>query len=83
MIKVDKETYMKAFKNQKLKPVSSFTDLDGVLPFGYGIPAMDTDWGAEDSDIVIARSEARKKSRLDLEWEYTYYLNNTEYQLTN
>jgi hypothetical protein len=29
MKKVDKETYMEAFKQQELKPISSFSDPDG------------------------------------------------------
>ena len=75
MKKVNKETYMEAFKQQELKPISSFSDPDGVMPFGYGRPAMDTDWGTEDSDEPIARCEMRKESRHDKEWEYTYCLN--------
>lgn len=75
MKKVDRETYIEAFKKQDLKLISSFSDPDGELPFGYGIPAMDTDWGVEDSDKLIARCEMRKESRHDKEWECTYYLN--------
>ena len=74
MKKVTKEEYQQAFDKFKLKPISSFSDMDGILPFGYGIPAMDTDWGIDGQDEPIARCEMRKESRHDTEWVYTFYL---------
>ena len=74
MKKVTKEEYQQAFDKFRLKPISSFSDMDGILPFGYGIPAMDTDWGIEGQDEPIARCEMRKESRHDTEWVYTFYL---------
>ncbi len=58
MNKVDRETYLQAFKKQTLKPISSFSDPDGILSFGYGKPAMDTDWG------TAGREEPIRKSKL-------------------
>jgi hypothetical protein len=75
MKQVTKEEYTEVFRKQKLKPISSFTDIDGVMPFGYGCPAMDTDWGTIESDEPIARLEARKDGVEDKDWNYTYYLN--------
>lgn len=75
MKKVSREIYINEFKKHKLKPISSFSDPDGILPFGYGIPAMDTDWGIEGSEKIIARCEMRKNNSQEENWEYTYYIN--------
>jgi len=74
MKQVTREEYMAFFKGKNLKPISSFSDPDGVLSFGYGCPAMDTDWGTEDEDEPFARCEMRKESRHDNEWIYTYFI---------
>jgi len=74
MKQVTKEEYMDYFKTHKMRPVSSFTDMDGVIPFGYGCPAADTDWAEDGSDKVTARVEMRKESRDDNFWQFTYYL---------
>jgi len=78
MKEITKEEYYNIFKKYHdlgtpLKPVSSFTDIDGVLSFGYGVPAYDTDWGLEDE--IICRCEGRKEHRLDNNWKYTFYEN--------
>ena len=75
MKKVTREEYLKVFGNYELKPISSFSDPDGVLSFGYGRPAMDTDWGTEEEEQPFCRCEMRKESRHQTEWEYTYYIN--------
>lgn len=75
MREVTKTEYMNAFKNRELKPIGSFSDPDGVLPFGYGRPAMDTDWGLDET--TVARCEMRKEYRTDTEWNCTYYLSET------
>ena len=76
MKKVTEQEYREDFKKQNLKPISSFSDPDGAIPFGYGVPAMDTDWGVEGDEEPIARCEMRKESSHDAEWKYTYYLKN-------
>lgn len=75
MIQVTQEEYMAFFNGKKLKPISSFSDPDGVLPFGYGCPAMDTDWGTDSEEEPFARCEMRKDDRHQQEWEYTYFIN--------
>lgn len=79
MKKITKEEYQSLFKKYHdlgtpLKPISSFTDIDGVEYFGYGVPAYDTDWGLDEEPIC--RCEGRKKDSLDKEWIYTFYGNN-------
>lgn len=76
MKKVNRTEYaMFRGKYPELIPISSFSDPDGIYSFGYGRPAMDTDWGVNDDDIPYCRTEMRKKSRHDQKWEYTYYIN--------
>ena len=74
MKQVTREEYMAFFKGKNLKPISSFSDPEGILSFGYGCPAMDTDWGNSDEDEPYARCEMRKDHRLQEEWEYTYFI---------
>lgn len=74
MEKVTKEEFITAMQCFILKPVSSFTDVDGTLPYGLGFPAMDTDYGTEKSDLPIARCEMRKNNSDQKEWDYYYYL---------
>ena len=78
MKKITKEEYQAIFKKYHdlgtpLKPISSFTDMDGIEYFGYGVPAYDTDWGLDEE--TICRCEGRKKHRLDNEWIDTFYEN--------
>lgn len=74
MKEVTREEYITFFRgNLNMKPISSFSDPDGIIPFGYGVPAMDTDWGYE-PDKPLARCEMRKENRDVSHWEYTYYL---------
>lgn len=76
--KIDRETYMQKVKG--LKPIESFSDPDGTLHFGYGKPAMDTIWGIvgtnDQPDQPIVKSEMRKESRHQLDWDTEYF----EYQ---
>jgi hypothetical protein len=67
---ITKEEYMEMVKD--LKPLESFSDPDGVLPYGYGYPAMNTIWG-NDPDFPVVKCEMRKANRGELEWRYTYY----------
>lgn len=78
MKKVTKEEYFDFFKkNKDLKPISSFSDMDGTLPFGYGVPAMDTNWGLEETDEPLARCEMRKENRHCKDWQCEFFLNTT------
>jgi hypothetical protein len=75
LLEVSKDEYMKFHECNNINPLSSFSDPDGILPFGYGCPAMDTDWGIRGTDEVLARCEMRKESRCYGEdWSYKYYI---------
>lgn len=67
---ITKEEYMGLVKG--LKPIESFSDPDGILPFGYGMPAMDTVWGT-DSEHPVVECQMRKESRHQQDWEYKYF----------
>lgn len=66
---ITKDAYMDKVKG--LKPVESFSDPDGILPYGYHQPAMDTVWGKDDKHIV--KCEMRKDNRHQLEWDCKYF----------
>jgi hypothetical protein len=66
---ITKDVYMDKVKG--LKPIESFSDPDGILPYGYGCPAMDTVWGNGEKQIV--KCEMRKQSRHDVEWQFNYF----------
>jgi len=56
-------------KNPNMSVHSSFTDVDGLAPYGYGRPAMDTTWGYE-KEIV---STEQRKDYAEDDWEWKYY----------
>lgn len=67
------EEYKAIHDLAKLRPVSSFSDPDGILPYGYGRPAMDTVWGTEDNEILLC--EMRKENRHQDKWDFKFYKN--------
>lgn len=69
---VTADEYFAAFKKYELKPIGSFSDPDGVISFGYGCPAMDTDWGV--GELLIARCEMRKEDAHQAAWDFRYFL---------
>lgn len=71
--KIDKDLYME--KVVGLKPIESFSDPDGCLPFGYGHPAMDTIWGVvgDKHDMPVVKCEMRKENRHQLLWTFEYF----------
>lgn len=71
---IEKDEYMK--KVAGLKPLESFSDADGVLSFGYGVPAMDTIWGNDSGPLL--KCEMRKVDRHQADWDYYYYSINRE-----
>lgn len=71
MREITVDEYKKLWKdNPDMKVLSSFTDTEGIIPFGYGYPAMDTTWGYEDQPILRVES---KKDYVDAKWEHKYY----------
>ena len=76
MIEVDKEVYLNFLKGRDLVVISSFSDIDGTLNFGYGVPAMDTDWGLEGSEETVARCYMRKNNPHE-KWTYMYFIKDT------
>lgn len=73
MIEVSKEKYHSgAVQMLRLKLISTFSDPDGTLPFGYGCPAFDTDWGIDSK--VMARCEMRKSDASQEKWDYRFFL---------
>lgn len=75
MERVDVITFHNYFKKYKFKVFSSFTDVAGTSPLGYGRPAIDTKYGLDGFDEPILKTEMRKESRDDMEWKYKYYAN--------
>jgi hypothetical protein len=53
-----------------LKATSSFTDPEGILPYGYGHPYMETEWGVDESSTI--RVESRKRHG-ENEWKHKYF----------
>ena len=51
------------------------SDPDGTCHFGYGVPAMDTDWGISGTDKPLARCQMRKDNRHSGVWKCEYFLN--------
>lgn len=74
---IEKDEYMK--KVAGLKPLESFSDPDGVLSFGYGVPAMDTVWGNDSGPLL--KCEMRKDNRHQADWDYSYFIITREAQL--
>lgn len=76
MKKVTEQEYREFFKNNEyLRPIASFSDPDGTCHFGYGVPAMDTDWGISGTDKPLARCQMRKENRHSGIWKCEYFLN--------
>lgn len=69
MKEIDEKTYMERVTG--LNPIETFSDPEGILPYGYGIPAMDTVWGHGDQKVLFC--EMRKDSRHDKEWQTRYF----------
>jgi len=76
-IEITKDEYVAAFQKQPLAPFASFTDMDGIIPYGYGCPAADTEWGIRGEDEPILRIESRKKDRHDTKWTERFYKRQT------
>lgn len=74
---IEKDEYMQ--KVAGLKPLESFSDADGVLSFGYGVPAMDTIWGNDSGPLL--KCEMRKADRHQADWDYFYFIITREAQL--
>lgn len=76
--KIDKETYMEKVKG--LKPLESYTDLDGTQVMSFGRPRIETIWGISGAgltnDLPMVKCEMNKESRHDIEWDTQYF----EYQ---
>lgn len=76
MKKVTEQEYREFFKNNEdLRPIASFSDPDGTCHFGYGVPAVDTDWGISGTDEPLARCQMRKDNRHSGVWKCEYFLN--------
>lgn len=69
------EEFVSFRDEHNLKAVSSFTDMDGTSPFGYGIPAVDTNYGLDAGEGYkeMAWIEMRKESTED-EWNIKYLI---------
>lgn len=70
---IDVTEYNEIFNKQPMVPFASFTDIEGVVPYGYGCPAYDTEWGVKGADDAILRHEARMDSRHDKEWKSKFF----------
>jgi hypothetical protein len=70
MTEITEKEYYKIWKlNPNMKVISSFSDVEGTMPFGVGRPAMDTTWGY---DKPILSTEQRK-DYIDEEWGCKYF----------
>jgi hypothetical protein len=76
--KIEKEAYMQ--KVVGLKPLESYTDPEGTLPFSCGIPQIETIWGTEggkeEYDKTVVKCKMTKQNRHQQDWDTEYF----EYQ---
>lgn len=60
-----------------LKPLSSFTDTEGILQSGNGRPCIETTWGVPGKGDVeerqVVKCEMNKESRHEMEWQIEYF----------
>jgi hypothetical protein len=57
-------------KGKNLRVASSFTDVLGTNPLGYGVPSSDTEYSLDNK--TVSRVEGRKYEGKD--WEYKFYI---------
>ena len=69
-IEIEQGEYLKEVP--LLHPLESFTDIDGIMPFGYGHPAIDTVWGLFGAKYVY-RCFMTKKDRRQADWDKKFY----------
>jgi hypothetical protein len=60
----------------KLKPVSTFTDMEGTTPYGNGRPQMITIWGFDADDYLIEQVQT-KENRHQEKWDVQCFFYNS------